>query len=80
LPSLVNGYRNEGSITRRRTMRTTHWTGIGLFAVMVGFAPLAAWADDGPPDAWITLKGKIAVLTAVGIPGTDINVDAVRGT
>jgi hyperosmotically inducible protein len=60
-------------------MRTTHWTGIGLFAVMVGFAPLAAWADDGPPDAWITLKAKIAVLTAVGIPGTDINVDAVRG-
>ncbi len=30
-------------------------------------------------DALITLKAKVAVLTAVGIPGTSINVDTVHG-
>lgn len=60
-------------------MRTIHWTGIGLLAMVLGFAPVSAYADDGAPDAWITLKTKVAVLNSVGIPGTDINVDTVHG-
>jgi hyperosmotically inducible protein len=50
-----------------------------LGAALLGLAPLAARADDQPPDSWITLKSQIAVWTAVGLPGADINVDTVRG-
>ena len=32
-----------------------------------------------PPDAWLTAKAKIAVLTAVGTAGTLIHVDTVDG-
>ena len=60
-------------------MRIIHWTGIGLLAMVFGFSPVGANADDGAPDAWITLKTKVAVLNSVGIPGTDINVDTVHG-
>jgi len=50
-----------------------------VVTVLMGLAPLAARADDQAPDSWITLKSKVAVWTAVGIPGTEINVDTVRG-
>src|SRR5262249_22646684 len=54
-------------------------------ATMMAGALLAALlaapvrAADSPPDAWITTKAKIAVLTSVGVPGTRVHVDTVRG-
>jgi hyperosmotically inducible periplasmic protein len=54
-------------------------------AALVGGAALAlsvpavALADDAPPDAWLTTKAKLAVLSDVGTAGTDVNVDTVRG-
>jgi hyperosmotically inducible protein len=39
----------------------------------------ATAAVDGPPDAWVTTKAKIAVLTTVGARGTAIHVDTVNG-
>jgi osmotically-inducible protein OsmY len=59
-------------------MRSTK-IGAYVLTVLIGLAPLAARADDQAPDSWITLKSKVAVWTAVGIPGTEINVDTVRG-
>jgi hyperosmotically inducible protein len=38
-----------------------------------------ARAAEGPPDAWLTTKAKIAVLTEVGMHGTSIHVDTVNG-
>jgi osmotically-inducible protein OsmY len=32
-----------------------------------------------PPDAWITLKTKLALLTTEGVSGTAIKVDTVFG-
>ena len=31
------------------------------------------------PDAWITMKAKIALLTADGVDSSDLNVDTVNG-
>ena len=31
------------------------------------------------PDAWITTKAKMALLTTADVPGTAINVDTVNG-
>jgi osmotically-inducible protein OsmY len=36
--------------------------------------PLAA-----PPDAWITTKVKLSLLTAEGVSGTAVHVDTVIG-
>lgn len=41
--------------------------------------PTLALSADAPPDAWLTTKSKLAVLTDVGVEGTDIDVDSVRG-
>jgi hyperosmotically inducible protein len=51
----------------------------GVVAGLIGLAmPAAALAA---PDAWITTKAKMALLTAdgVGVAATDINVDTVDG-
>jgi osmotically-inducible protein OsmY len=41
---------------------------------------LATTALAAPPDAWITAKTKMALLTTEGVSGTGINVDTVDGT
>jgi hyperosmotically inducible protein len=38
-----------------------------------------ARAAEGPSDAWLTTKAKIAVLTMVGVHGTSIHVDTSDG-
>jgi osmotically-inducible protein OsmY len=58
-----------------RKVITGHWlamVGAGLLALSPGVA-LAA------PDAWITAKTKLALLTADNVSGTSINVDTVDG-
>jgi osmotically-inducible protein OsmY len=45
----------------------------------VGALLLATSALAAPPDAWITAKAKMALLTTEGVSGTAINVDTVDG-
>ena len=48
---------------------------VGLVAV-IG-AGVARAADT--PDAWVTMKTKVALMTADGISTSDLNVDTVKG-
>jgi len=40
---------------------------------------VAQHAGAATPDAWITTKAKLALLTTADVPGTAINVDTVNG-
>lgn len=59
-------------------MHKTSWIPSGLLAVLVGVT-LAAPAIAAMPDAWITTKTKLALLTTEGVSGTAIEVDTVVG-
>ena len=59
-------------------MQRTSWIRSGLLAVAVGLA-LATPATAATPDAWITTKTKLALLTTEGVSGTAIKVDTVVG-
>jgi osmotically-inducible protein OsmY len=62
------------------SMRSRSLLTIGVVAGALAFATIPARAaDDAPPDPWITTKAKIAVLTAVGTSGSDVDVDTVDG-
>jgi hyperosmotically inducible periplasmic protein len=50
--------------------------GVAFVCLMLGTPARAA---EGPPDAWLTTKTKIAVLTTVGVHGTSIHVDTSNG-
>jgi len=54
------------------------WIKCSILAIVLGIA-LAAPAWAAPPDAWITTKVKLALLTTEGVSGTDIKVDTVIG-
>jgi osmotically-inducible protein OsmY len=56
-----------------RSMRTNMMVAAG--ALLLATSALAA-----PPDAWITAKTKMALLTTEGVSGTGVNVDTVDGT
>lgn len=59
-------------------MQRTSWIRSGLLTVIVGIAlAMPAWAAT--PDAWITTKTKLALLTTEGVSGTAIKVDTVVG-
>lgn len=47
--------------------------------LLAGGLWLPAAQADTPPDAWITVKTKMALLTADNVPATAINVDTVNG-
>jgi hyperosmotically inducible periplasmic protein len=49
-----------------------------VLAIVLGVA-LAAPAAAATPDAWITTKTKLALLTTEGVSGTAIHVDTVLG-
>jgi len=49
-----------------------------MLAAVLG-AALAVPAMAATPDAWITTKVKLALLTSGGVSGTDIKVDTVIG-
>ena len=59
-------------------MQRTSWIRSSLLAVVVGVA-LATPAGAATPDAWITTKTKLALLTTEGVSGTAIKVDTVLG-
>ena len=47
-------------------------------ALTLVFAAAVAKAAD-TPDAWVTMKTKISLITAEGISTSDLNVDTVNG-
>lgn len=54
------------------------WIRYSVLAVLLG-AALCASAGAAIPDAWITTKIKLALLTTEGVHGTSIKVDTVVG-
>ncbi len=59
-------------------MQRISWLRASLLVVVVGVA-LATPAWAATPDAWITTKTKLALLTTEGVSGTAIKVDTVMG-
>jgi hyperosmotically inducible periplasmic protein len=58
-------------------MRKAKWFLTAAAAAAIGLSqPVTAFAA---PDAWITAKTKIALMTADGVSATDVNVDTVDG-
>jgi hyperosmotically inducible protein len=51
---------------------------IGATLFMLVLAAGVAQAID-TPDAWVTMKAKIALMTTEGVSTTDLNVDTVKG-
>jgi hyperosmotically inducible protein len=47
--------------------------------LLVGSLAVEAQAADAMPDAWITTKAKLALLTTEGVGATNVNVDTVDG-
>jgi hyperosmotically inducible protein len=69
----------KGSTKQRRNiMPRTFWFKYGVLVVFLS-AALAAPVGAAPPDAWITVKTKLALLTTEGVRGTAVNVDTVLG-
>lgn len=62
--------------TKRKSARLAALVGSAALALA---APSIARAADAPPDAWLTTKAKLAILSEIGTDGTDVNVDTVRG-
>jgi osmotically-inducible protein OsmY len=56
----------------------TAWIRSSLLAVVLGVA-LATPTGAATPDAWITTKTKLALLTTEGVSGMAIKVDTVLG-
>jgi osmotically-inducible protein OsmY len=59
-------------------MNRTSWIKSSVLAVVLG-AALVAQVGAATPDAWITTKAKLALLTTEGVSGTAIHVDTVLG-
>ena len=59
-------------------MNGTYWVKNSVLAVVVSVA-LAAPARAATPDAWITTKTKLSLLTTEGVSGTAIHVDTILG-
>src|SRR4030095_2089122 len=63
---------------RRHIMHGLSWIRSSALALVLGVA-LATPAGAAMPDAWITMKTKLALLTTAGVSGRAINVDTVFG-
>ena len=59
-------------------MHRTSWVTSSVLAVLLGVA-LAAPARAATPDAWITTKTKLSLLTTEGVSGMVFHVDTVHG-
>jgi hyperosmotically inducible protein len=59
-------------------MHRTFWIKNSVLAVVLS-ATLAAPVWAATPDAWITTKTKLALLTTEGVSGTAIHVDTILG-
>jgi hypothetical protein len=63
---------------RRKKMNGTYWVKHSVLAVVVSVA-LAVPAHAATPDAWITTKTKLSLLTTEGVGGTALHVDTILG-
>ena len=59
-------------------MRTKFWIKYSVLVVLL-CAALAAPVGAATPDAWITTKAKLSLLTTEGVSGTAIHVDTILG-
>ena len=59
-------------------MHGISWIRSSTLTLVLGVA-LATPAGAAMPDAWITMKTKLALLTTAGVSGRTINVDTVFG-
>ena len=59
-------------------MHRKFWIKNSVLAVVVSVA-LAAPVGAATPDAWITTKTKLSLLTTEGVSGTNIHVDTILG-
>src|ERR1043166_1549450 len=59
-------------------MNATYWVKQSALAMVVAVA-LAAPARSATPDAWITTKTKLSLLSTEGVSGTAIHVDTILG-
>jgi osmotically-inducible protein OsmY len=59
-------------------MKETYWIKYSVLAMVLG-ATLAAPVWAATPDAWITTKTKLSLLTTEGVSGTAIHVDTILG-
>ncbi len=50
---------------------------VGALALVLVFAGVASTADI--PDAWVTMKTKVSLMTTEGLSTMDLNVDTVKG-
>lgn len=63
---------------RMQIRPATRWVTGTVFALALGCI-VAARAAASEPDAWITTKTKLVLLTTEGINATAVNVDTVNG-
>jgi len=63
----------------RDSIRTWRARGVGIGAGVALALVLGTHAVAAQPDAWITTKAKLALLTTDGVSATDVNVDTVDG-
>src|SRR5262245_48725627 len=63
------------------TMKRSLMRAVRIFVAAPLFvAVAAAWAHAADaPDAWLTMKTKISLMTTEGISTSDLNVDTVQG-
>lgn len=64
-------------MTKKIAMR--RWIYVALSAVFVTFAGLSTARADDRPDAWVTLKTKVSLMTTEHLSTKDLNVDTVKG-
>lgn len=50
---------------------------LAVTGMMLSFAAVAGAADT--PDAWVTMKTKVSLMTTEGLSTNDLNVDTVKG-
>jgi hyperosmotically inducible protein len=61
-------------------MHTHHWwQRAAIGGALVAGLTLCSAAFAAVPDAWVTTKAKLALMTADGVSSTDVNVDTVDG-
>ena len=61
------------------TMRTQWWKRAAVGGAMMAALTLGMPAFAATPDAWITTKAKLALLTTAGVSSTGVNVDTIDG-
>jgi hyperosmotically inducible protein len=66
-------FSQEGGMTKGQFSRIARVTGL----ILVLASGLAKAADN--PDAWVTMKTKVSLMTTEGVDTHDLNVDTVNG-